>query len=300
MTHTIRANEHRLINEGISYLWGSGLSAEVRIHYDASGATDLHSANALLFPSVADLDLAVTDPLASFPEFDLTPEGDALLDLYIYHPARRRYCGNLAVVWKDGKLHAIGDVRVEYLAERYAQRRAYRKQCRELRAKRHLREPDEIAMLEYAAAADPAPLQRPKGFASTGKLGNCAIIAFATLTGVDYRAAEDAIWASMQTRKRNTRSNRAAWNGCCWPELDYLPAAEALGVTGLTRHKILRQQVKTFARRQSGPRAFILMVTRHAMTLKAGLLMDQQGSMPVADRERRSKQFVTEIWTMEG
>jgi len=165
---------------------------------------------------------------------------------------------------------------------------------------RHLREPEEIAQLEYAAAADPAPLQRPKGFASTGKRGNCAIVAFATLTGVDYRAAEDAIWASMQTRKRNTRFDRAAWGGECWPELDYLPAAKALGVVGLKRHKVRRQQVKSFARHTDPSKLTVLMVTRHAMTLKAGLLMDQQGSMPVADRERRSKQFVTEIWTMEG
>ena len=145
------------------------------------------------------------------------------------------------------------------------------------------------------------PLHVPDGYDATGKRNNCAIVAFASLTGTPYRDAEDAIWESI--RASGNRSRRGAWTGYCWPDQDWPNAAKALGVQGLTfDNRKAGQTVARFAKTADPEKAYAIRVRGHAMILKAGLLMDQNGVAPVAQKAGgfRARQRIKSIVTMEG
>lgn len=145
------------------------------------------------------------------------------------------------------------------------------------------------------------PLQVPDGYDATGKRNNCAIVAFAALTGTPYRDAENAIWESI--RLSGDRSRRGAWSGYCWPGRDWRAAARALGIKGLRfDESAAGQTVARFAKTADPEKTYVIRVRGHAMTLKAGLLMDQAGVAPVAQKAGgfRARQRVRSVITMEG
>ena len=145
------------------------------------------------------------------------------------------------------------------------------------------------------------PLQVPDGYDATGKRNNCAVVAFAALTGTPYRDAENAIWESV--RASGDRSRRGAWTGFCWPDRDWRKAARKLGVKGLRFDSgKAGQTVASFAKTADPEKAYAIRVRGHAMILKAGLLMDQNGVAPVAQKAGgfRARQRIKSIVTMEG
>lgn len=120
-------------------------------------------------------------------------------------------------------------------------------------------------------------LQHPIGYDETGKSGNCSIVAFATLTGIDYKTAEEAAYKAYRRQTKRPVSYER-WDGTTygWPTYEIM--ADTLGVS-LTKHVFRKDvTVATLAKMNAKAKrkAPLVVITRnHATVIKGGMILDQ-------------------------
>lgn len=294
MTYTITHREKAIITAAAKYFCSNRkIYCRVRTHYDVARASVICSPNALLYPPESELDLCVMDELKGKVEFDLTPAGDAEVQVYVYLADWCSLADTIRAVWKDGVLVSVGGIVASSLAMRIDQKAANAK-ARKVRTNRYT--PDQIARLEAAIANDPAELRRPTGFATTGRKHNCGVVALAALTGAPYALAEDAVWKA--TSRDNNLTNREKWDGRCYLVQDWPVAAAMLGVT-LKLHSARRQKVSTLMRDLDPSKTYAIMTRGHVVTVRAGLIMDQVSSGTPAQRAGEANKMVKAYWSVD-
>lgn len=140
-------------------------------------------------------------------------------------------------------------------------------------------------------------LMRPEGYAATGKRGNCSIVAFSVLTGVPYRAAEDAFWRSCV--ELGYYRHRSRWSGGVSTFKQWPIVSERLGVPLACDLLPVKRKLSTLVRggRFKPGVTYAVRVSRHVVTYRDGVVLDQNGAKDAA-MARVWKQFVTHIWTV--
>ena len=298
--HTITPREKAIITAAAKYFCSNRkINCRVRTHYDMERVTTICSPNALLYTDpFCSLDIADMNDLAGQIDFDLTPDGAAEIQIYVYLSDWHSLADTIRAVWASGVLVSVGGIVAASLAVRIDQKAALAKERKANRKMRGRYDIAAAASLEASArTGDPAELKRPTGFATTLRKNNCGVVALAAMTGVTYAAAEDAIWASISAHEKSAK--RETWDGSCRLMRDWPAAAKTLGIEGLTHHKPRRVSVKTLMKDISPHKAHAVMTRGHVVTVKAGLIMDQAGSGDTSERGREARKMVTGYWTLD-
>jgi hypothetical protein len=289
-TIKVTPRDHQIIREGIRFQFGQGLTPEARVSQPFNPEDGDHTSfNAIYFDRQdIDHDLADLYGMRDFTELELV-DGDAEVDLYIYRQGSLQ-C-NADAVWRNGRLHTVDSIAASSLGQLLDNRK------RNTTRRKGIRKHNRLARLAEraaSAASDPAALPRPDGFADSGRSGNCAIVALASLTGVAYPKVEAAVWADIA--KRGLRKHKGRWNGATWTDLQYPTVSAKLGKR-LKQTRIDRQQLKTLFSKLDPAKKYAVQLTRHIVTVHAGLVMDQQGAYPIAQCWCRTK-VARSVWEL--